>query len=521
MKKIISLLIAVLLISITVFAAVPSLPIVHDFEGSEFSATNINTTFGYRYVSGKFRLKWNNGLAMYAAQTPLAYEEDGNRSIRLGGPNVDGGIYFQFTPFTYNSAEETQSKKLVISYSLNYLTRANTTDPIRYGIMGLFDMPVADFTGWDELAEGATTQTANPVNGTGETFSNPISMPASNILLETALNYSDKSFAYNSSTGWKTSTTTELNSRINADIAAGKPINYKFIFDLTRDVNGFGSYVVYANGVPSETFKFRLPNVSEIDCFGINGQRFYMLFDNLKIYTVDSDAVSFVENDMTETSNVSVLTSEILLTYDGYLTESANQYITVKKNGNPLVYGTDYEIELIPDAESAYFSKSFKVKFINSLNYDSTYVIEASDEFYGENGVPTGSLVELASFSTESVPAVTLSNVTLKSGFNGTTPITSLAGMNGKVVTVSADITNQDTRLINASVCYKVYKNDVLKGIAFASKSFVSGDSDTFKASIRIPDGTASDDIKLEVLVCEGIANLTPYTPAMTFSTAE
>ena len=89
------------------------------------------------------------------------------------------------------------------------------------------------------------------------------------------------------------------------------------------------------------------------------------------------------------------------------------------------------------------------------------------------------------------------------------------------MVNVTADVRNEDSRLINASVCYKIYKNDVLKGIVFATKAFANGESDKFKASIRIPDGTASDVIKLEVMVCEGISNLTPYTTAKIYSTAE
>jgi len=55
----------------------------------------------------------------------------------------------------------------------------------------------------------------------------------------------------------------------------------------------------------------------------------------------------------------------------------------------------------------------------------------------------------------------------------------------------------------------------------FATKNFANVENDTFKEALIIPDGTASDVIKLEVLVCDDISNLTPFQIAATYSTAE
>ena len=508
MKKFITLIMAVCMLagvmSISAFAddvytgpKTHTIPGIVDFEeeeaGKYYYGTNATPKTFYNLASFNY---------------VIADEATENQYLDMrSGSNVACKVAVKFSDFLYDStaADGVQPTKLVLSFDA------------RYSLINYTSKNSGNFGTYNHIVIGSATDDLGIQSG-----------GVTNAVATFYYTFSEDNkiggIQYNTGGGRHGLVDTAMNNHsYKAAINNGDWVKYTFIIDLTQNDSGKCSITWYINDAKHGPVAYEGTNaIEKINALAIcTNKDNEMEVDNIRAYTVAKEEIAVVGQDLPAT-DVPVSADSVTVNFNHEIVAAADSYITVYKGNEPLIKGIDYTLEPVYGTTGAKSAKALKVKFAEPLNYETTYTVKASADYYGADEIPVGEEMTLAAFTTQAPPQINLSALAIKKGFLAETPVTSLSDVLGSTVTVSATASNGEVSgEAMGIVFFGVYKNGNLISVAYVNKTFDEAETDTISVKLKLPQATASDTVEVKAFACESIFNLTPFATPVQVSTAD
>jgi len=497
MKKIISLCISlILLVSLCLTASATYTPVVcmsEDFE-------NVGTTTTLNYFNTS-PWAWNYGITHGSTtqkRSMFTFEtNDGNTFLKSEGirEKYNGNKSMFYNPGYYDANAEYSINERFIHNTLKTAFDASVHTDQKLVVSYDWTVEAQGDVYNDEIFIMSLLNSTAASNGSKAEAVKPLNLHI----------YRTKLYVGFGGDNQRTEVTEDAAAEFNrcvvspAEVAEGNaPQKMHVVFVIDPGVGE----TVYINGIKAYEGNNGTTKVARI-AFVINGS-INTTIDNLQAYTV-SDTFEMETSSITNGSTVSADTA---LTFDfsNSIPAESLSTITVSKDGAALTAGKDYTASLVAGEDK--LDRTVKISFPNDMMaYGADYTVTFPATFKDAAGTAISETT--VSFATESLPTFSVSDLTVKSGWNGNAEVTDLATVANKMVNLSVSAQNTTGRAVPAGLFVGLYQGDVLISCGMIDKYFGVNETESFSTAMYIPADAATTDYQIKAFVCPGLADMT------------